>query len=92
APAPVKVPARPAPTPPATAGNFNIEYVQVLELPGMPKLTLGGIAWSDHTQIAIINGRTITPGSAFGDIEVVAIERRRVKLRAGRQTVYLRMK
>lgn len=88
-PAPV-APAAPAPkpVPPLVEGRA---YLQSVRIPNGPLLVLTGIAWSDTTKIALVNGMTLEPGDAVEGVSVLSIEPKRVALEYGGTKFYLRM-
>ncbi len=66
-------------------------YIQSVDVPGVPKLNLAGILWSEKNPVAMINGISAAPGDDLNDVIVVGIEPKRVKLRAQGKEFYLRL-
>lgn len=98
--------AEPAPAPPssgpATPAELSLAprrpllvegrvYLQSLEVEGLPRLKLDGILWSEKNPLALINGVTAAPGDDLGDVLVVQVEPKRVKLRARDKDFFLRL-
>jgi hypothetical protein len=78
------------PTPPAGLVDGKV-YLQAIDLPDAPKVKLDGIMWSDKKPLALINGITAAPGDDLGEVKVVAIEPKRVKLAALGKEFFIRL-
>ena len=64
-------------------------HVQRFPLPGGGAIELGGIAWSETGPFALINGRVVGPGSAFGDYILERIQQGHVELVGDGRRVHL---
>jgi hypothetical protein len=81
--------------PAASAGEGAAEprsYVRTIELPGGGSLELGGIAWSETSPVALLNGKAVGRGEVVEGCLVVEIEPAQIELRYDEQTIYLRLK
>lgn len=65
-------------------------YLQSLNLPNAPTLSLNGILWSDKP-LAVLNNITVSPGEEISDVTVIAIEPKRVKLQAQGKEFFIRL-
>ena len=90
---PIEPPAAPADTPvtpstaateppPETAAPVSETFVREASIPGIGQLRLGGIAWSERQPFALINGRVVGPGDRIQGLQVAAVNRGEVVLRA----------
>ena len=68
-------------------------YRERVEVEGLPRLRLDGITWSgeDRPAAALINQMVVQTGDEIDGYEVVAIERRRIRLRWQDIEFYLAM-
>jgi hypothetical protein len=80
----------PPPAPPSGVVDGKV-YLQTIDLPDAPKVKLDGIMWSDKNPLALINGITAAPGDDLGEVTVVAIEQKRVKLTAQGKEFFVRL-
>jgi len=79
------------PPPPETPLVDGKVYIQSIDMPGAPKVNLGGILWSDKNPLAMINGISVSVGDEIADVTVVAIEPKRVKLKAQGREFFIRL-
>ncbi len=68
------------------------QFIRTVNVTDLPRLTLNGIAWSRHVQIALINGMTLKAGDSFDGINVLKVESRQVQLKANNKTFCIRVK
>lgn len=95
--APIEPPATPTRTPvtpetatidpppgpgPEAATPVSKTFVREASIPGVGQLRLGGIAWSERQPFALINGRVVGPGDRIQGLQVAAVSRGEVVLRA----------
>ncbi len=66
-------------------------FLSSVDVPGNAPITLEAIIWSSHNPVALINGGTATPGAVVGEVQIRAIETRRVELRHKGVTFYVRL-
>jgi hypothetical protein len=74
----------PAPATSAAAAPVMADggtYLGMVRLADGGTVQLSGIAWSDASPAALINGRVLGPGESLGDVTVEKIEPHRVTLR-----------
>jgi hypothetical protein len=77
-------PATPAPSVPASAAAApSGAHVLEVALGGGRAIQLGGIAWSEATPLAYLNGRLVGVGEYVEGFRVVSIERDRVRFDGG---------
>lgn len=83
-PAGAPVTSRTAPTEPDPAATTSVgeTFVREASIPGVGRLRLGGIAWSERQPFALINGRVLGPGDRIQGLQVAAVSRGEVVLRA----------
>ncbi|HLX08737.1 MAG TPA: hypothetical protein VKY89_12830, partial [Thermoanaerobaculia bacterium] len=79
APVQATAPGRGAATAPTMADGGT--YVGEVKLADGSLVKLSGIAWSDASPVAVINGRVIGPGQGVDEVTVDKIEPGRVTLR-----------
>ena len=77
-------------TPPPSELVEGKVYIQSIDVPNTPRLTLNGILWSDKP-LAILNNITVSPGEELNEVTVVTIEPKRVKLRARGKDFFIRL-
>jgi len=86
---PPQVPAVPQSPPDLVEGQ---EFMETMQVNGLPKLSLLGISWSDTVSAVLINGRILRRGDTIGGkVKVLKIEPDRVQLEARGTTFYLVM-
>ena len=71
----------PGPAPEAVT-PVSETFVREASIPGVGQLRLGGIAWSERQPFALINGRVVGPGDRIQGLQVAAVSRGEVVLRA----------
>lgn len=93
-PVPTSAPTQPiATTPlPETGPTDGASYHREVTLPGGTRLALGGIAWSEGSPAALVNGQVLGPGEGGGDWMITAVERDRVEVEWRGVRFFLRLK
>lgn len=93
-PVPTSAPEQPiATTPPQENGPTDgASYHREVTLPGGTRLALGGIAWSEGSPAALVNGQVLSPGEGGDDWTLTAVERGRVEIEWRGVRFFLRLK
>ena len=92
---PTAAPARAAtPAAPPSAGSAGeaTSYVRKASLADGVEIRLGGIAWSDVTPLAYLNGKLLGVGESVAGWRVARIERERVRLERGGEKLTLSLR
>jgi len=79
------------PDPPRLAISPGSIFLRKVDIPGITEIKVDAIIWSADNPVALINSNTVTPGAVLGNVRVVAIETRRVKLQHRNVVFYVRL-
>ena len=80
-------PGSPPAAPPPGQSSPTTSFVRTAKLADGVEIRLGGIAWSEVTPLAYLNGRLLGVGESVGAWRVARIERDRVRLERGGEQV-----
>jgi hypothetical protein len=78
------------PTPPVAPPTES--FVREAVLDGATRVVLGGIAWSEATPLAYLNGRLLAAGESVAGLRIERIERDRVELSGGGRRLILKLR
>jgi hypothetical protein len=85
----------PAPTtelPPATGPQSPRSFLREADVPGIGRLQLAGIAWSEDRPFALINGKVVGRGDSVDGLRVVEIQPKEVLLDGDGEQILLRLR
>jgi hypothetical protein len=81
----------PAP-PPETGPQSPRSFLREADVPGVGRLQLAGIAWSEDRPFALINGKVVGRGDSVDGLRVVEIQPKEVLLDLHGDQILLRLR